>query len=391
MPHRARGAQSRDFGFVRQQGRTVQQDVFGESVRQLAGRVFAIALVHRVRKPEFRAVLGNERDAEVACVDQVIHDAVDGRIELFELIGAAGQLGDPEQRRLQALAALPFQHFLLQHVVGLAEREGALLDPAFQIDVRQAARQRGLDVLGHVDEQGFVLLVVMVGLVVTLHHHATGHFVAVQQGRAQPVFERGADDVERPVDLSGHRIRRTHQRLALADHVPRRAMADIRHREIAVRKRELRVDRIRIVRKPHGIPLRVIQDDVEVLGVHQRRDDLVQGPEHRGEIGAGGAGLVGDRIQRALQAFGFAELFDPRTSRRESVICSGPPSMCAEGRTSCRSRRSITAPVIRAVSNALAVATTESRSGAAHRLPLACSSAVAGGAVWPAGMLLGRR
>ena len=57
----------------------------------------AIAFVHRIGKRQFGAILGQQRDVEIARVQQATHDAVHGGVEVVDAFGGTGQFRDAEQ------------------------------------------------------------------------------------------------------------------------------------------------------------------------------------------------------------------------------------------------------------------------------------------------------
>src|SRR5690606_33596179 len=82
------------------------QHVLGQAAAGAARRPVGLARVHRVREADLAAVLGQQRDVEIARVDQAADDLVHAAEERFAALLAAGQRGQPVQRGLQALAAL---------------------------------------------------------------------------------------------------------------------------------------------------------------------------------------------------------------------------------------------------------------------------------------------
>ncbi len=60
------------------------------------------------------------------------------------------------------------------------------------------------------------------------------------------------------------------------------------------------IDRVDVVRVVDHLPLCVVERDVEVLGVDQLADDLVDGRVERRHV-LGRAGRLGDAVQRRVQ------------------------------------------------------------------------------------------
>ena len=245
-------------------------------------------------------------------------------VELFQALRGIGQFGDAEQRRLQPLAALALQHLLAQHAIGLAQRRRAVGHPPPQFDVRLAPLQRGLHVLGHVVQQLQVMpRVVRVGPV-ALHHDAAHHAPGAQQRHAQPVLAAGPDQHKAIAELLPQFVDRAHQRPAFLQQVPGQAVQHVVQRQILVRRWRVAVGDVDVVGKADGIGDGVVQHDVEIFRVHQAADDGMQRAHHFGHV-VFGAGLFGNRIQRALQplgqrkardrlvqAAGFSQLTQPR-------------------------------------------------------------------------------
>ena len=170
--------------------------------------------------------------------------------------------------------------------------------------------ERGQDVLRDVAEQRPVLLGVAPFRVVALHDDAAADDALVDHRHAHPVLGIRAERiVARHAQLPAHRVGRTQHRLAVADQRQRQAVLHLRGRQVLVRIRHHRVLAVGEVDEPQRVRLRRVADDVEVLGVHQPADDLVQAFEHDARVLAG-ARQVGDREQRALQPLGAAEPLD---------------------------------------------------------------------------------
>ncbi len=79
-------------------------------------------------------------------------------VELVLVDVGGGQLGDLEQRRLQALGALALEHFLLQATIGLGQLERAHAHALLQFVLALLALQRGEDVAADELEQGPILV-----------------------------------------------------------------------------------------------------------------------------------------------------------------------------------------------------------------------------------------
>jgi len=94
----------------------------------------------------------------------------------------------------------------------------------------------------------------------------------------------------------------------VADHRQGEAVADPLRREllVGVDGRGLLVGEIA---EAHGVALRVVQRDEEVLRVHQLADHRMHAAQHLGHLQLA-AGQVGDLVQRALQARGLVQVLD---------------------------------------------------------------------------------
>src|SRR5690606_41359584 len=101
-----------------------------------------VALVDGVRELEPLAVVGQQRDVEVARVQQLADDVVHLRVEALQCLRGDRQFGDPEQRALQPLGPLAFDDLRLQVAVAELQRVSALLDPALELFARDRKSTR---------------------------------------------------------------------------------------------------------------------------------------------------------------------------------------------------------------------------------------------------------
>jgi hypothetical protein len=292
-----------------QQRLAMAQHVFGEAAAVRARQAHGVEFVDRVREGELVRLFVQQRDIEVARVQQAADDAVHGGVEVVQAFRGVGQFRDAEQRRLQAFAALALQHLLAQHAVGFAQRGGAAGHAAFQFGVGFAAFQRGLHVLGHVAEQLAIVFGVVGVFAVALHHDAADHAPVALQRHAEPVLAHRAEQHELAGELAREFLHRTHDRLAALQQVPGEAVAHVLQRHALVGQRRVLVHGVDVVREAHAVGGRVVQGDVEIFRVHQAAENAVQRVHHLGHV-VFGAGLVGDGVERALQALGHGQAGD---------------------------------------------------------------------------------
>ena len=283
------------------------QDVFGQAVAELARMALHVAFVNRVRKGQEGVIVGEQGDVEIAGVQQSADGAMYRRIEVFQALRAVGQLGNAEQRRLQALTALALQHLLLQQPVRIAQRVGTLGNAALKLLVHEAALQGRLDMLGNVSEHSLVALGVARTLGITLHNDTTDGLAAAQQRHAQPVNAVGSVTGQGPAHLRFKLCDGPAQRGTALEQVPGDAVLAFLHRELVVRIWRVVVGNVHEVREAEIFPGRVVQHDVEIFRIHQTADNAVQGAEDFRHL-AVGTGLVGDGEQGALQAFGLLKV-----------------------------------------------------------------------------------
>ena len=98
-------------------------------------------------------------------------------------------------------------------------------------------------------------------------------------------------------------VYRTHQGPTFLQQVPGQTVQHVVKRQILVGWRGVGVGDVDVIRKADGVGGRVIQHDVEIFRVHQAADDGMQRMHHLGHV-VSGAGLFGDRVERALQPLG---------------------------------------------------------------------------------------
>jgi hypothetical protein len=246
------------------------------------------------------SVVGQQRDVEIPRIEELADDAVHRGIELVEVGCGVRELGDPEQRLLDAHAALALLDLQRQ-------RLRALLDPPLEFLLRQLAVQRGDDVAAHVGEQRLVGRCVAWALHVALDHQHRAHAVAGDDRHAQPVEAVGADVAQRPGYLRAHFRQRSHQGALVADRVPGQPLLEHFHRQEGVGVPRERVLRIHQVDEADRVLLVVVQRDVEVLGVHETADDAVQLAQHVAQVHVR-TGHVRHLEQRRLQLLRAFEL-----------------------------------------------------------------------------------
>ena len=93
-----------------------------------------------------------------------------------------------------------------------------------------------------------------------------------------------------------------------AQQMPGQAAAHLVERRQVVR-RHIGIGDVDEIREAHAVRRAVVENDVEILRVHQAADDLVHRAQHVEHV-ATAVGLIGDRVKRALQAFGLFETRD---------------------------------------------------------------------------------
>jgi hypothetical protein len=302
----------RDPLAVGQQRAPGTEHELGHALAQGAAGAHRVAFVDRVRELQPRAVLAEQRDVEVARVQQFAHHVVDLGIEPLQGLGRDRQLGDPEQRALQPLGALALDDLRLQLAVGLLQGAGALLDPALEFLAGAVAVERGQDVLGDEGQQRPLLLAVAVAVVVALDHDRAGDAAVAQHRHPQPVLAVGAvGHVARHAQPRPHQFRGPLHRLAQAQQGQGQAVGGVLGADLDRRIGLVRILAVGEIDEAEAVALVVVQHDVEVLGVHQAGDDGVDPAQQFLHVQRR-AGQVGDLEQRLLQALGLLQRFDPR-------------------------------------------------------------------------------
>ena len=266
------------------------------------------------------------------------------------LMSARGQLGDLEQRRLQALGALALDDLQLQALVGVGQLQRALAHRCFQFVLALLALQRGEDVAGDERQQRLVVRGVADARLDSSAppaRRAPGRRAASARRASRSC--RGRTTLQRPGHLlpaarSVSPISGLPSRITYQVSVPSRVPAGSRAR--VARRGVLDVGE---VQEADRVALGVVQHDEEVLRVHQRADDRVDAAQHVRHV-ALGAGQVGDREQRALQLLRMRQArvgllqFGPAQRAREQAAptCSGS-AIASSSRASsprrCRSAR----------------------------------------------------
>nr|WP_246120659.1 hypothetical protein [Luteimonas granuli] len=291
-----------------QEGLAPPQHKLGQSAAQrpALGHV-RIPRAHVVGELQPRAVLGAQGDEKVVGVEQLAHDLVDAGVELIRADVGTCELGDLEQCRLESFGALALHDFLLQRAVDRGQFAGARLDVAFEQVGAALELERGEDVAGHELQQSLVLGVEVHAGRVRLHHDRAQRHAVAQDRHAEPVDALAADRAQRTVHLVRQARGVPAQRALALQEVPGPGVAQLFQRQLAdERGRVLDIDEIQQL---EGVGGRVAQDDVEVLRVHQRADDVVDAAQHFGHVEAGHRQL-GNGEQRALQLFGVLQALD---------------------------------------------------------------------------------
>ena len=290
-------------GAIGQQRLARAQHVFAEAAAERAAALALVAFVHRIGEFELVARFVQQRDVEIARVEQLADDLVHAGVEGVDAGAAAGDFRDPVQGALQALAALALGDFVAQFA-------RTFFDLALQLLLRLASRQRIEDVLGDVVEQDLVVLAVTHGRVVALHHDRAAHHAVLDQRHAQPVFAvRAQAVVAGDAEFLPDQGRGAACRAAVADHRQRQAVAEFADRRVLLRIGHVGVVAVGEIDEAQGFAARIETRDIEVFGVHQPAHDEVQAVQHfvRALVGTG---EVADGEQRALQALGRGQAFD---------------------------------------------------------------------------------
>jgi hypothetical protein len=144
---------------------------------------------------------------------------------------------------------------------------------------------------------------------IALHHDAADDAAGAQQRRPQPVFATGTEQHETVTELLLQFLERAHQRAAFLQQVPGQAVQHVVQRQALVRRGRVGIGDVDVIGEADGVGGGVVQHDVEVFRVHQAADDGMQRAHHLGHV-VFGAGLFGDRVQRALQPFGQRQARD---------------------------------------------------------------------------------
>ena len=227
-------------------------------------------------------------------------------VEVLQAFGAVGQFGDAEQCRLQAFATLALQHLLLQQAIGVAQRIGALGHAAFELRMHEAAFQGRLDMLGHIRQQRLIALGITRGFGITLHNDTTDSLAAAQQRHPEPVHAIRAESRQRSANPGLDLGQRPAHRGTVLEQIPGEAVLAFLHRKFALRIGRIPIGNVGVIGETKAFACRVVQDNIEILGIHQAGDDRVQTAENFWHL-AVGAGLIGNREQGPLQAFGLLE------------------------------------------------------------------------------------
>ncbi len=281
---------------VHQQRLAPADHVFADAVPHPPAFRGAAGFIHVVREVQPFAIVREQRDVEIARVQELPDDPVHRLVEPVGIGGGVRQLGDAVQRFLNAFRPLPLLHFQ-------GERLGTLGHPPLQLLLLQLAVHGIEDVAANVGQQRLVGGGVTGPLDVALHHQHAAHRLAHQDRHAQPVEAFLADVAHRPGHLRAQLVQRAHQRAPVADAVPGQAALHHRHRDELVGVADDRVDGVDEVDEAQCVAALFVQGDVEVLRIHEPPDDGMQFSQHRVQVHAG-AGHVGNLEQRRLQLLG---------------------------------------------------------------------------------------
>nr|WP_245156274.1 hypothetical protein [Lysobacter solisilvae] len=322
-------------GLVGQQRGAGPDDVLAQAARERARLVAFDLGVDVVREFQHRAVVGDQGDVEVVGVEQLADRLVDAAVEALGALFVVGQRGDAVQRGLQVLCALALADLLLQHAVGVGQLARAVLHAPFQFLPALLALHRVEHVLGdegqHRAVGGRVALALAIGLHDQRAHCLAGtdhrHADEVHRGRAQ------ADAAGHGQDL-GHLARGAVDDAAVADQAQGQAVAHLRGGQVLLGVVHARVFVIGEVHEAQRVAFGRVERDVEILGVHQLADDVVQALEQAGHV-AVGAGHVRDGEQRALQLLGAGRHRD-RAAQAEQGGQLGQPALGQGGQADLR-------------------------------------------------------
>ena len=283
------------------------QHIFGQPPRQGPRRPVRLVGVLHIGERHGQVVFRQQRNIEILHVQQLGDDAVNLRIEALASLFADREGRNLVQGRLQALAALPFDDLLAQFLVGFGQLAGTFLDAPFEFLLALLAFQRGQDVLGDEAQQRHIRAGETDVRKIALHHDHAPHLALSQHRHAEPVVAVGTVDVQWPGDLRLQLRVGPHQRLALTDHPPGRAVLDAVEREVGIGGQILVIHAVDEIQEADAVRDRIVQRDVEILGVHEFADNAVQPAQHVRHVEVG-PHHVGNREQRALELLGLRQL-----------------------------------------------------------------------------------
>ena len=165
------------------------------------------------------------------------------------------------------------------------------------------AGQGGRDVAAHEGQDLQVLGLQRRALLVGLDDHDAERPALPAQGHPQPVLAGLAHALDLALGdehLPGVLGEQTG--LAGAQHVGGQPAGIARPERLpGMRIGQVLVDRVDVVREVDGLAVRVVQGDVEVAGIHELADDLVDRAVEVVHVG-GRAGRLGDAVERLLEA-----------------------------------------------------------------------------------------
>ncbi|MNU78665.1 hypothetical protein D3C71_682610 [compost metagenome] len=320
-----------------QQGAPMTNHIFGQAATERARCTTRVVLVYRIDEIQPIALGIDQRDVEVACIQQAPDHAVDLPVELRQAVGRHRHFGDVVQRGLQLLGTAALGHFILQAQIGALQLLRAPFHLLLQPHLRLATIHGGLHVLGDKTQQCPFGFAVAVGVLVTLHHDRTAHAAIAQHRHAQPVQAfRAALRVVLLVYPRQQFARRSAQRPAMPQ---QRHGQAARHLVDVVALGRIGNEVIDLVGEVQEADLPadiVILDDVAVLRIHQRAQYAMHVAQHLAHFQVG-TGQVGNLEQGLLQPFGLFQRLD---LTRLAVALQGQfhrlPGQPPPGRRGCR-------------------------------------------------------
>ncbi|MNZ32962.1 hypothetical protein D3C78_503000 [compost metagenome] len=263
-----------------------------------AGR---LPFIHVIGKSHFAGGVVEQRSIEVLREQQITDDAMQGLEQLGHVTGLAGQFGNLEQRALQMFGAFAVRHFLAQCIVECGQFQGATHHRFFQVLPVQDPVQRHGHVTGDHQKQRAVFSAVDARNVVDLHRQHAKHVIGgIFQRCAHPELGTITHAVETVLCLGRENAGGVDQQwLASGQHLPGQRQARRVQVFMVFRFQGIDVDDVDVIRVIDLASVRVIQREIEVLGVDQAGQQTVN-PHQEHRTVTGRTGQIGNFIQHTL-------------------------------------------------------------------------------------------